>query len=485
MKTMQPKLSTGIGGLDKITNGGLVKGSTNLFRGGPGVGKTTIGIHFLLEGIKQGEASLFITLGEPVSNIQRNASQLGLNVNMVTFLDLSPDPDFFSKVETYDIFTPAEVEREPTTRQIVEIIEKTKPSRVFIDAMTQFKFLSTDDFQFRKQVLSFLHFLQNNNTTVLFTTESSLMAPDDDLQFMADTVINLENTENGRFISVSKFRGSDFLAGKHGYKIANNGVTVFPRIAPKAEDIAVMSNIYSFGIPSLDDLIGGGIESGTINLITGPSGVGKTTLTMQLTKNAAEHNYRSAYYTFEEEPNMLIMRCNNIGLNLNKTISNGFLNITKIEPLLYSADEFSHIVYDNAVQNKLSLVVIDSTSGFRLSLNGQDIVSQMHTLCRRLRGIGVTTVLINEVENITGNFKITEERLSYLTDNIIFLRYLEINGKLRKALGVLKKRMSNFENTLREFEITSSGIKVGKPLVHLRGILLGVPEWVKENQEQL
>jgi circadian clock protein KaiC len=109
----------------------------------------------------------------------------------------------------------------------------------------------------------------------------------------------------------------------------------------------------------------------------------------------------------------------------------------------------------------------------------------MHTLCRRLRGIGVTTVLINEVENITGNFKITEERLSYLTDNIIFLRYLEINGKLRKALGVLKKRMSNFENTLREFEITSSGIKVGKPLVHLRGILLGVPEWVKENQEQL
>ncbi|HCE56241.1 MAG TPA: recombinase RecA [Prolixibacteraceae bacterium] len=485
MEAKQPKLSTGIVGLDEITNGGFVIGSTNLLRGGPGVGKTTIGIHFLLEGVKQNENSLFITLGEPTSNIKRNASQLGLNVEKITFLDLSPEPDFFSKVETYDIFTPAEVEREPTTRQIVETIEKVKPVRVFLDAMTQFKFLSTDNFQFRKQVLSFLHYLQDNHATILFTTESSALAPDDDLQFMADAVIHMENNENGRFISISKFRGSDYLSGKHSYKIAQNGIKVFPRIVPKLEANALSDIVYQFGVPTIDELLGGGVEKGTIILVSGPSGVGKTTIAMQLAKNIATHHAKSAYYTFEEDVNMLIKRCQSIGIDAHKNISEGFLDLKKIEPLIYSADEFSHLVYDNAVQNNVSVVVIDSTSGFNLSLNGENIVTKMHALCKQLQGIGVTTVLINEVENITGDFKITEERLSYLSDTIIFLRYLEIDGKLRKAIGVLKKRLSNFEKTLREFEIASDGITVGEPLVNLRGILLGVPEWVGDKPEKI
>lgn len=485
METTQPKLSTGIGGLDKITNGGFVIGSTNLLRGGPGVGKTTFGIHFLLDGINKNEVSLFITLGEPVNNIQRNAKQLGLNVDNITFLDLSPEPDFFSKVETYDIFTPAEVEREPTTRQIVETIEKVKPVRVFLDAMTQFKFLSTDNFQFRKQVLSFLHYLQENKATVLFTTESSALAPDDDLQFMADTVINLENTENGRFISVSKFRGSDYLSGIHSYKIAPNGINVFPRIVPNKSSDTLTDTVYSFGVPTIDELLGGGIEKGTIILLSGPSGVGKTTMAMQLAKSIATHHDKSAYYTFEEETNMLLKRCNNIGINANKNMSEGFLQLNKIEPLLYSADEFSRLVVDDAIKNKLSLVVIDSTAGFKLSLHGQDVVTKMHALCKKLQSFGVTLLLINEVENITGDFKITEERLSYLSDTIIFLRYLEMEGKLRKAIGVLKKRLSNFEKTLREFEITSEGIKVGEPLVNLRGILLGVPEWIGDKPEKI
>jgi circadian clock protein KaiC len=485
METLQPKLSTGIDGLDKITNGGFVIGSTNLLRGGPGVGKTTFGIHFLLEGVRQNESSLFITLGEPVSNIQQNAIHLGLNLDKISFLDLSPESSFFTKVETYDIFTPAEVEREPTTRKIVEAIEKMKPTRVFLDAMTQFKFLSTDNFQFRKQVLSFLHYLQENNATVLFTTESSSLAPDDDLQFISDTVINLENTQNGRFVSVSKFRGSDYLVGLHGFKITHNGIKIFPRIVPKTEEINFADKMYSFGITAIDELLGGGIERGTINIISGPSGIGKTTLAMQLAKSIADQHDKSAFYTFEEETNMLLKRCNNIGIDSQKNILDGFLDLRKIEPLIYSADEFSHLVFDNASQNQVALVVIDSTMGFKLSLNGQDIVSKMHALCKRLQNLGVTTILINEVENITGDFKITEERLSYLSDNIIFLRYLEIDGKLSKAIGVLKKRLSNFENTLREFEISSEGIIVGEPLVNLRGILLGVPEWVGKKPEKI
>lgn len=360
MEASLEKLPTGISGFDKITYGGFVKGSANMLRGGPGVGKTTFGINYLIEGVNRKETSLFITLGEQVINLKRNATQLGLDVGNIIFLDLSPEPEFFSKVETYDIFTPAEVEREPTTRHIVETIEKVKPDRVFLYAMTQFKFLSTDNFQFRKQVLSFLHYLQENNATVLFTTESSMLAPDDDLQFMADSVITLENGGYSRTLTVSKFRGSNFISGSHGYKIAHNGFKVFPSIVPEQNVKNNFSDkIYSLGIDSIDKLLNGGIHQGSISIISGPSGVGKTTIAMQLAKSIADQHEKSAYYTFEEEVNMLLIRCKNIGLNVDKNIKEGYLDIYKIDPLTYSADEFSHLVYDNVINKKLALVVID------------------------------------------------------------------------------------------------------------------------------
>jgi circadian clock protein KaiC len=128
----------------------------------------------------------------------------------ITFLDLSPTSEFFAQVQTYDIFSPAEVEREPTTQRIVEQVETLKPQRIFIDSMTQFRYLATDTFQFRKQVLSFLRFLTEQDTTVLFTSEHSAEAPDDDLQFMSDGVLNLNFNQGERTLYVSKFRGSGF-----------------------------------------------------------------------------------------------------------------------------------------------------------------------------------------------------------------------------------------------------------------------------------
>lgn len=116
-KSDEIRLSTGISGLDEIMNGGFILQSTNLVRGGPGVGKTTFGLHFLMDGVMNNETSLFITLGEPVEKIKINASKFGFDTTKIQFLDLSPSSTFFAEVESYDIFTPAEVEREPTTKK--------------------------------------------------------------------------------------------------------------------------------------------------------------------------------------------------------------------------------------------------------------------------------------------------------------------------------------------------------------------------------
>ena len=230
---LQARLSTGIPSLDEVIHGGLIPKRTYLVRGGPGAGKTTLGLHFLAAGIANGEKTLYITLGEPVQQICAHADKLGFDSEKINFVDLSPTSEFFIESQTYDIFSPAEVEREPTTQKIIDAVEALKPERVFLDAMTQFRYLSSDDFQFRKQVLSFMRFLLEQGATVLFTSEGSSIAPDDDLQFMSDGVINLDNMPKGRTLRVTKFRGSDYLGGSHSMRLTDKGMKISPRLQPE------------------------------------------------------------------------------------------------------------------------------------------------------------------------------------------------------------------------------------------------------------
>jgi circadian clock protein KaiC len=479
----QHRLSTGIKGLDEILHGGLVPQRTYLVRGQPGTGKTTLGLHFLDAGAKIGEKLLYITLGEPAEQISTNAEALGLDGNSITFLDLSPTSVFFTEVQTYDIFSPAEVEREPTTQQIIQQVEALKPQRVFLDAMTQFRYLSSDSFQFRKQVLSFLRFLLESGATVLFTSECSESSPDDDLQFMSDGVITLEYAPIGRSISVSKFRGSDFQKGCHSMRLTDKGMKVFPRLQPEVHKQQFTVKSLSSGVPELDELLHGGLERGTVTILTGPTGVGKTTLGTQFMKEAAGRGDRSVIYAFEESEDTLLHRSESVNISVSALIKRGTLAVIPVEPLHFTPDEFASLVRQEVEENAAKIVMIDSISGYQLSLRGEDVVTHLHALCKYLQNMGVTVILVNEMGHITGDFQATEIGISYMADNIIFLRYLEIKGELRKAIGVLKKRLSSFEKTLREMDITRYGVKVGQPLTGLRGILKGTPEWIDTSRK--
>ncbi len=478
----QDRLSTGIAGLDEILYGGLIPNRAYLVRGGPGAGKTTLGLHFLAAGVNADEKSLYITMGEPASQIRINAEYLGFDAQNIEFLDLSPTSDFFTEIQTYDLFSPAEVEREPTTQKIIETVEKLKPNRVFLDAMTQFRYLSNDPFQFRKQVLSFMRFLLENKATVLSTSEGTDNAPDDDLQFMSDGVIHLNNTPQGRTIHVTKFRGSDYRAGQHTVRLTGKGMEVFPRLKPEAFSRDFVQEAIPSGVPELDELLHGGLERGTVTILTGPTGVGKTTLGIQFMKEAAGRGERSVVYTFEEAEDTLIHRCQSVNIPVSTMSKRGILSIVSVEPMQYSPDELARHVRREVEQKKARIVMIDSISGYRLCIRGEELVSHLHSLCQYLKNMGVTVILVNEMAYITGDFRVTEIGMSYIADNIVFLRYIEMDGEMSKAIGVLKKRLSSFERGLRQIEITRYGIKVGKPLNHLRGILSGTPEWVNDNE---
>jgi circadian clock protein KaiC len=472
------RLSTGIAGLDEILGGGLIPARAYLLRGGPGAGKTTVGLHFLTFGDSRVEKPLFITMGEPEEQIRKNAHSIGFNLEGVKFLDLSPSSAFFTEIQSYDIFAPAEVEREPTTQQIIAQVDVLKPKRVFLDAMTQFRYLASDAFQFRKQTQSFLRFLIEQGATVLFTSEGSGEAPDDDLQFMADGVIHLDLAAEGRTLRVSKFRGSDFSNGVHAMKLSPTGVEVFPRLLPEDYQREFIVEALPSGIPELDELLHGGLERGTISVISGPTGVGKTTLGLQFMKEAAGRGERSVVYSFEERIDTILHRAEAVHIPVHAMIERGTLSAVQIEPLQWTPDEFARMVRREVEEHRTQIVMLDSTAGYRVSLRSGDLISHLHALGKYLQNMGVAVLLINEVDAITGDFRATEAGISYLADNIVFLRYLEVQGELRRSIGVLKKRLSSFERTLREFEITRYGIKVGKPLTELRGILRGTPEWV-------
>ncbi len=479
----QTRVSTGVVGLDEILNGGLIPNRSYLVRGGPGNGKTTLGLHFLAAGAAQGKTSLFITLEEPEAHIRGNAQARGFDLEGVEFLDLGPTSEFFAEVQTYDLFSPAEVEREPITRSIIERIRALKPQRVFLDPLTQFRYLAADMYQFRRQVLSFLRFLLDQGATALFTSESSPEAPDDDLQFMSDGVIELENGDEGRTIRVKKIRGSDFRAGRHSMRLTASGVEVYPRLIPEQYAREFSAEKISSGIPALDELLNGGIERGTVTIISGPTGVGKTTLGLQFMKEAAGRGERSVVYSFEEEIEIMLRRAESINIPARTMVENGALRVMKVEPLRWSPDEFAQVVRKHVEEEKARVVMIDSVSGYRLAVRGEDLQAHLHALTKYLQNMGAAALIIAESHVIVGDFTVTDANISYLADNIVFLRYLEIGGELRKAIGVLKKRLSDFEKTLREFEIARYGIKVGKPLTELRGILLGTPEWVSPKEE--
>jgi circadian clock protein KaiC len=214
------RISTGVEGLDHILHGGLLPGRAYLVHGAPGTGKTTLGLHFL----SVGDSSLLITFAQSAAQIRADARSLGLRVDDVNILDLTPPPEVFTEIQTYDIFSPAEVDREPISLQISQAIEEFQPQRLFVDSFGHFRNLAMDDFHHRRLSQSFFRFATGRGATLMVGAEDDESASD------VDGVIQLVLLPNGRNICVTKFRGSGFHAGAHTMRLTDTGLEI-PRIA--------------------------------------------------------------------------------------------------------------------------------------------------------------------------------------------------------------------------------------------------------------
>lgn len=483
---MEGRITTGIPGVDEILNGGLIPQRSYLLIGSAGSGKTVFSAQWLREGRRRGERLLFITLTEPADEIVRNMASFGWEMDGIELLDLTPTGDAEANGEEYQVFSPEEVEQVAVWQAIYGAVKEKRPQRLVIDSVTQLRYLSTDEYQFRKKILGLVSFLGRSGCTSLLSFETSEFERQTAVALAVDGLIRLRAEVSPsrvielRSIQIEKFRGSDFISGLHPMRIMADGIRVFPhRIEPIGGDYPTVE-LLSSGSPEMDELLGGGIESGTTTIISGPSGVGKTTMGVTFLASAIARGKRAVLFTFEEAVESVMIRSRAVGMPLDDVLRAGTLKIVRLNPMEQYPDEFLGKVRTAIEQEGFELVMIDSLRGYQLEMEQFGTpLDHIRNLVHYLNRHRVTTFLINEMEFITGNLRITEMSVSHLADNILLLRYAEYAGQVIKVIACIKKRIGNFQPDIRALHITSQGMEVGEKLENLRGVLTGVPEYTE------
>lgn len=478
------KIPSGVPGLDKILKGGLVEGGIFIVQGGPGSGKTTFGLQFLREGLKQGENVLFISLEETKAQVEKYFSRLW--EDRINFLDISPESGIFIENKVYDIFTPADVERDPISRMIYNELTRLAPKRILVDSLTQFKYLTNSSYQFLRYMLSFFNFLRSRGITALFTSEYGESDCYVDLRYNVDGVFILnKDLKVSRFI-VDKFRGGDYLYGRHDFIIAEEGLIIYPALTTREVERRIIDGEFSSGLAELDRLLKGGLPLGSSTLITGPAGVGKSTLVCQFVRELMGRALRVLYLSFDETMESFMKRSRSLGLDLSPYTAEPDKKFffKEIEADYYSPLALSNEILQTIKDEELSVVVFDTiTTFFNIFHDEPDIAYLFLLLIKILNKMGMTVFMVNEDAKIVAQeFQLTGFHLSPIVDNAIFLRYIEYESSIIRTIGIIKKRTGDFEKTLREFKITENGLQIGEPLEHLIGLLIGLPVLEKKKR---
>lgn len=485
LENRERRISTGIDGFDQILNGGLPENHLYLVEGNPGTGKTTLALQFLLEGHKQGEKVLYVTLSESESELRTVAESHGWSLGGIGLFDLGSIKDRLQADEQYTVFHPAEVELSKTTKRICEEVDKLQPTRVVFDSLSEMRLLAREPLRYRRQVLEFKQFFAGRNCTVILLDDRTAKETDLQVQSISHGVVLLERlvVEYGgarRRLTLSKMRGLQFREGHHDFVIRAGGLVVYPRlVASQKKSNAVRTGAReeaSSGIPDLDLLLGGGIHYGTSTLVMGPAGSGKSTVITQYALNLAKQGERVICYVFEETRDNFLKRAEGLGLAVTEQINQGKIVVEQLDPAEISPGEFSYKVRDAVENQKARVIIIDSLNGYLNSMPSESfLLIQMHELVVYLNEQGVLTLFTLAQHGFIGTGMESPVDITYLADSVILLRYFEAFGEVRQAIAVIKKRTGNHERSIRQFHLNSKGIEVGQHLTDFEGVLTGIP----------
>jgi circadian clock protein KaiC len=480
-----PRISIGNLGLDDILGGGVDPERMYLFEGQPGSGKTTLALEFLLEGVRRGEPTLYITLSETERELRVVAKRHGWSLKGITVFELIPPEVSLDPSQELTVLNPADMELSETTQMIFDRVEKLAPARIVVDSLSELRLLAQSPLRYRRQILALKHFFSGRKSTVILLDDLSSQQNDLQLHSIAHGVVLLEQLAidygaQRRRLRIVKMRGIEFKGGFHDFTIARGGLRIYPRLVAADHHRDFDADIVLSGNAELDVLLGGGLERGTNALLIGAAGVGKSSLALTYAIAAAGRGDRSVIFAFDEGRGTMTARAKTLGLPLEEALDKGLIDVRQIDPAEMAPGEFADAVRRSVEGGNAKVVIIDSLNGYLNAMPDERfLILQMHELLSYLAQRGVLTILILAQHGLVGPMD-TPLDISYLADGVLMLRYFEFDGSVRRALSVVKKRSGNHEHTIREFKLSNQGITVGPPLKGFRGIFGGTPVYKGE-----
>lgn len=472
-------LPSGVPGLDTVLGGGFPEYSFNLIAGGPGSGKTTLAHQIMFANAKTERPSLYFTvLGEPTLKMLRYQRQFSYF-----------DPELAGSAIHFINLSVEVMERDlgEVLQRIVSEIERAKPGIVVVDSFRTIAghrpSAGVGTFDLDQFVQRLALQLTTWEVTSFLLGEYAAEEQRNPVFTVADGILWLTQATDRnsvvRKLQVVKTRGRAPMPGLHTFRITDDGLQVFPRIPEQTLKRTLRKrDRQPTGVPGLDEMIGGGIITGDAVLLTGPAGSGKSTVATQFMVAGLSRGETGVIAVFEEYPEEYIARASARHSDIAKMAKAGKLEIIYLRPLDLSVDEALFSILEAVDRLGAKRVVIDSLSGFEVALAPtfrEDFRESLYRLVGTLTATGVTVFMTAEVSEAFREARFTSENVSFITDEIIVQRYVEIEGELGRVMAVIKMRGSEHSHEFRRYEVTPKGVVVGGPLKEYDGIITGVP----------
>ncbi|MEI7475506.1 MAG: circadian clock protein KaiC [bacterium] len=475
------KIKTHIDGFDEISRGGIPEHRSTLIAGSSGSGKTIFSIQFLVNGINyEKENAVFITFEENPDSICQN--MLSFNWDIKKLID---EKKFIliNASSLYDIDTVGDYNLSGLVTRIEQAIKSIDAKRIVIDSLGSLLFQFNNDRIIRREVFMLADRLKEFGVTVLMTAERTKEYGDVSRygieEFVTDNVIILRNTleeeKRRRTIEILKYRGAFHQKGEYPYTILPGKGVIGTALCSIDLNQAVSNERISSGSENIDKMCKGGLLKGSIVLISGATGTGKTLLVTEFMKGGAKAGEKSILFAFEESKDQILRNAMGWNIDYEKMQKDGLLKIIALYPETMNLEEHLIEIKREIEEFQPSRIAIDSLSALERICTSKSIKEFVIGLTAYIKQKQISTMITATAPTIIGASTITTAHISTITDTIILLRYLEYFGTVKRGMTILKMRGSDHDKSIREFTIDENGMNLMGPFRNVHGILTGFP----------